>query len=244
MTSNPTFAGRDPKPAPPPRSSAVGIGNTHQPIYRRGDIWYVITNPEQPPVGTELWADRPAVIISNNISSNRSGFVQVIFLTTSTSKRTGPTHIVLDGVIDKGKPTMALCEQIHTVDVSRLTRKKGYVPESMMHDIENAIQFSLSMNHKHNDVALYRKWEAQLKTYGVNLAQEIDALSNRTTDERVAALTNALEIVTAQRDAYRKLYETRGTDEKINDTLAQFGVTLTSKIKDDVPHSKGRQTAS
>lgn len=178
-----------------------------KPTYRRGDIWFVTRDTQNPPIGTELWADRPAVIISNNVSSNRSGFVEVIYLTTSTNKRTGPTHVDLGELLGDGRQTMALCEQIHTVDVSRLRRKQGFVDRHAMRGIDAAIKFALSINHDPDDFALYRKWEAHLKTFGVDMAAEIEALSSRTTDERVEALQRALTVVTQQRDAYRALYE-------------------------------------
>lgn len=194
------------RPRPHP-SDPVPHGPVGKTSYRRGDVWYVVEDPARPPVGTELWANRPAVIVSNNVSSNRSGFVQMIFLTTSTSKRTGPTHVPLGDVLGDGRETMALCEQIHTVDVSRLTRRKGYVPRHHMGEIDAAIMFSLSIRHSPDEFALYRKWEQHVKLHGVDMAAEIEALSARTTDERVTALTRALEAAAAQRDAYRQLYE-------------------------------------
>ena len=39
--------------------------------HRRGEIWMVRSVPGQPAVGTEIWSDRPAVVVSNNTINGR-----------------------------------------------------------------------------------------------------------------------------------------------------------------------------
>ena len=180
--------------------------------YQRGDIWMVAEDPLRPPVGTELWSNRPGIIVSNNVTGNHSGFVQVVYLTTSARKRSGPTHILVPAsVTGKNQPqteAMALCEQIHTVDVSRLRKPLGSLSRSRMHDIDQAIALTLSIGRNPDSYALFKKWEKYIQFHGIDMAGEIQALAGHTTDHRVEALSRALELVSAERDSYKRLYET------------------------------------
>lgn len=187
--------------------------------HRRSDIWMVAADPGKPAVGTEIWSDRPAVILSNNVINGRSGFAQVVYLSTSARKRSGPTHIPVPAFDGNGE-VMALCEQVHTVDASRLRYKMGTVPEDCIRDLDAALTLSLSIGRNPDTHSAFRKWEEHVKLHGIDMADEIRALSGQTTDQRVEALTLALELVTVERDAYRNLFETsRGLP------VAMHGVT-------------------
>ena len=173
--------------------------------YKKGDI-YKITQGDVAPVGCEMWAERPGLIVSNNISNNRAGFVQVVYLTTSTIKRTSPTHIPIGTPIDD-KETLALTEQIHTVDLSRVTRHLGFIDFETMRKVEAGICFALSIGHNPETYALFKKWDMHIKSHGVDLKKEIEALSHQTTDDRVTSLERALALMSTDRDAYKQLYE-------------------------------------
>ena len=180
--------------------------------YQRGDIWMVAENPAQPPVGTELWSNRPAIIISNNVTGNHCGFVQIVYLTTSARKRSGPTHVVVPAPLaNKNQPgaeAMALCEQIHTVDVSRLRKPLGTLSRNRMHDIDQAIALTLSIGRNPDSYSLFKKWEKYIQLHGIDMATEIQALAGNTTDQRVEALNRALSLISSERDSYKRLYET------------------------------------
>lgn len=175
--------------------------------YRRGDIWMVLADPSQPAVGNELWSNRPAVIVSNNVLNARSGIAQVVYLSTAARKRSGPTHVELPAIDGSGGTAMALCEQIHTVDASRLQRKLGHVSEEHVRELDAAMALSLSIGRNPNSYGLFRKWEEHVKLHGIDIAEEINALSGLTTDQRVESLTRALKLVAAERDAFQTLFE-------------------------------------
>jgi mRNA interferase MazF len=172
----------------------------------------VAENPAQPPVGTELWSNRPAIIVSNNVTGNHSGFVQVVYLTTSARKRSGPTHIMvpapMTGKNQSQTEVMALCEQIHTVDVSRLRKPLGSLSRNKMHEIDQALALTLSIGRNPDSYGLFKKWEKYIQLHGIDMAGEIQALAGHTTDQRVEALARALALVSAERDSYKRLYET------------------------------------
>jgi mRNA interferase MazF len=221
-----------PTPSQIVRSPALAKANpikvTPELRHRRAEIWLVAADLSKPAVGTEIWSDRPAVIVSNNVLNARSGFAQVVYLSTSARKRTGPTHVQLPAPDGKGE-AMALCEQVHTVDASRLRHKMGAVPEDRIRDLDAALALSLSIGRNPDTHSAFRKWEEHVKLYGIDMAEEIRALSGETTDQRVQALTLALELVTIERDSYRNLFETsqvrpaamRGVADALDDSDSQ-----------------------
>lgn len=199
--------------------------------FHKGDIWLVIDDPAQPPIGTELWSNRPAIIVSNNVTGNHSGFVQVVYLTTSASKRSGPTHIMVPApLVGKNQPqneVMALCEQIHTVDVSRLGQQLGALSRSRMHEIDQALALTLSIGRNPDSYALFKKWEKYIQLYGIDMAGEIQALAGHTTDQRVEALARAFALVSSERDSYKRLYE---TSQQMPEALDLVQKTLTGPL--------------
>lgn len=214
-----------PRAVPVRRAPQAGSAEKNPPRYthRRGEIWIVTSDPVNPPVGTEIWSNRPAVVVSNNVLNGRSGFAQVVYLSSSARKRTGPTHVPLPSPDSKGQ-TMALCEQIHTVDNSRLTRKLGSVPVEHMDQIDEALALSLSISRSpRGPLSLFHKWESYLKEHSINIAEECQALAGRTTDERVEALTRAIQILTKERDGWQQIYQ---ASREVPDALAEVGALL------------------
>lgn len=131
---------------------------------RRGDIFYIIGDPDNPPVGSEIWSDRAGLIVSNDGTNMASGAVEVVYLSTSENKRLSPSHIY---VTSGNKRTMALCEQIHTVDKSRLTDYIGHATDEEMENIADALLFSLQINTGRNPQGLFRKWENYIRKYNI-----------------------------------------------------------------------------
>lgn len=174
--------------------------------HRRGEIWMVNADPASPAIGNEIWSNRPAIVVSNNVLNARGGFATIVYLSTSVKKRSGPTHVEIPAVAGGGT-AMALCEQVHTVDSSRLQRLLGTVPGESIRDIDAALALSMSIGRNPNTHGAFRKWEEHIKLHGVDVAKEISALAGKTTDERVEALERALTLVAIERDSYRNLFE-------------------------------------
>lgn len=128
----------------------------------RGDIFYVIDNPAKPATGAEIWADRPALIVSNDVLNTTSNAVQIVFLSTSTKKKPNPTHIA---VTSGTKKAIAMCEQIHTVDISRLTDFIGHISPEEMDDIDGGLLFALQINRGKNPQGIFKKYQKQLEEY-------------------------------------------------------------------------------
>jgi mRNA interferase MazF len=107
---------------------------------KRGDIFY-ISKISHPTIGHEQHPGRPAVVITNNKANQYSPVIQVIWLTTSPDHNL-PTHVE---ITSSKKPSIALCEQIIPVDVSRLGDYMGHCTDEEMAAIEDAIALNLDL---------------------------------------------------------------------------------------------------
>lgn len=134
---------------------------------KRGDIYNVIQPENNLPTGSEMWANRPAVIISNNATNEKSNIVNVVFLTTKP-KRPMPYHIT---VTSGNRQATAMCEQIFTVDKSRLTYKVGTVTDNEMSNIDKAILFALGISNTVHPSSLFSKWINYIDKHGVILSE-------------------------------------------------------------------------
>ena len=207
---------------PRPKPSAPRHTEPSGPV--RGSIWLVEADPNRPPVGTEIWPDRPAVIISNDTSNARSGFVSVVYLSSSPRKRSSPVHIPVPPGAGR-KASMALCEQVHTVDGSRLVRPMGRLPQEVMREINDAVRLSLGLNGPDGARSLFRKWEGYIREYGIDMRAETQALLGQTADERVEACERALTLMSRQLDAYRVLLR---TEDELAEALGAVDQALDS----------------
>lgn len=122
-------------------------------------------------------AGRPAIIVSNDTGNENAEIVEVVYLTTQPKKDL-PTHVSIRST--KYKST-ALCEQITTVAKKRIGEYCGTCTEAEMEMVENAMLISLGIDYGDGDYY----------------------------DEEETAPGNSDELVrvTAERDTYKKLYE-------------------------------------
>ena len=102
---------------------------------KRGEIYYI---ENENAVGCEQRGIRPAVIVGNDIGNKYSPVLLVVYFTLQ-HKKTLPTHVYV-----RGHGT-ALCEQIYTIDKTRLLQKKGECTDSDMKRIDKALRISLGM---------------------------------------------------------------------------------------------------
>lgn len=102
---------------------------------KRGEIYYI--NNENA-VGCEQRGIRPAVIVGNNVGNKYSPVLLVVYFTLQRKKHL-PTHVYV-----RGQGT-ALCEQIFTIDKTRILEKKGECSSSDMERINKALLISLGM---------------------------------------------------------------------------------------------------
>ena len=107
----------------------------------RGDIYYADLNPV---VGSEQGGVRPVLIIQNDIGNKHSPTV-IVAAITSRAKTKLPTHISLSGIPLLEKDSIALLEQIRTIDKRRLDRYIGSLDGNTMKRIDAALTISVGV---------------------------------------------------------------------------------------------------
>ena len=108
----------------------------------RGQIWLASFDPA---VGTEIRKTRPALLISNNINNQYAGTVTVLPI-SEKGEKVYPFEVSLD-VEHTGlsKPSKIKCQQIRTVDKSRLTKLLGSISRDKMPEVEQALRIHLAI---------------------------------------------------------------------------------------------------
>ena len=113
---------------------------------RRGDIYYIESTGYMA-TGSEQYAGRPAIVVSNEKNNEFSSTVEVVYLTTQP-KTDLPTHI---DIRSAKKPSIALCEQITSVAVERLGDFVGTCTDQEMQRIDTALLISLDIECRHTE---------------------------------------------------------------------------------------------
>lgn len=107
----------------------------------RGEIYVADLNPFQ---GSEQGGIRPVVILQNDTGNYFSSTTIVASLTSHIVKKENlPTHVFIDSREDLEHDSIILCEQIRTIDKSRLIRYLGKLDEYEMEEVEDALNVSL-----------------------------------------------------------------------------------------------------
>lgn len=115
-------------------------GNMDEQI-RRGEIYYADLSPV---VGSEQGGVRPVLIIQNDVGNKYSPTVIVAAITSQLGKAKLPTHIDLSAEkYNLPKNSVALLEQIRTLDKRRLRDKVTFLDDLKMKEVNRAILISL-----------------------------------------------------------------------------------------------------
>ena len=149
---------------------------------KRGEIYYITFAPV---VGSEQHGGRPGIVVSNNMNNAHSNTIEVVYLTTQPKKML-PTHTAITAT---GRDSVALCEQINTVDKSRVGLYIGELSAREMAAVEEAITASLALRIENARPKIPYACMA-CKNMG-----DIEETINRAS-------------VSAQRDAYKAICET------------------------------------
>ena len=108
---------------------------------KRGDIYKADLSPV---VGSEQGGIRPVVIDQNDMGNRYSPTIIVVPITTRLNKKNLPTHTKINNS-SLLKESIALMEQIRTIDKSRLIEFIGVLNESEMNRITEALRISIDV---------------------------------------------------------------------------------------------------
>ncbi len=113
---------------------------------QRGEVWWVNFDPS---IGGEIQKQRPAVIISNDMSNKFLNRVQVIPL-TSKVERLYPSEAY---VSLNGQQHKAMADQVTTVSKTRLSNQMGLLSKADLQKVEQALKVQLGLLPFHPDFA-------------------------------------------------------------------------------------------
>lgn len=110
---------------------------------KRGDVFYVDLDPTQ---GSEQAGTRPVLVIQNDVGNEYAPTVIVAPFTTKSFTKHYPTNVnVFKGIPGLKEDSTVLLSQIRTLDKSRLERKVGHLPPTLLREVDDAIKVSLAL---------------------------------------------------------------------------------------------------
>jgi mRNA interferase MazF len=114
------------------------------PSPRRGEIWDVNWSPGR---GAEQQGTRPALIIQNDRGNASSSYPLTIVASMSRTERELPLHVRIlpnaeNGLTDS---TDVKCEQVMTIEKSRLIRRRGHISAEELTRVDMALKLSLNL---------------------------------------------------------------------------------------------------
>ena len=109
---------------------------------KRGQIYYADLSPVK---GSEQGGYRPVLIIQNDIGNKYSPTVIVAVITSRHTKANLPTHIWLNAECGLPKESMVECEQVRTIDKSRLKEFVGAASQEVMTEIDKGLKISFAL---------------------------------------------------------------------------------------------------
>lgn len=110
---------------------------------KRGEVFLVSFDPV---LGAEIRKPRPALILQNDIANRHSPLTIVSAITSQYEEPLYPTEVLLRAGEGGTKvDSVALLNQIRSVDKRRLVRRLGSVSPETMHKVDRALQISLGL---------------------------------------------------------------------------------------------------
>ncbi len=109
---------------------------------KRNEIYYADLNPVK---GSEQGGIRPVLVIQNDTGNKHSPTTIVAAITSKEEKAKLPTHVEV-GSCGVERKSLALLEQIRTIDKSRLIKYVGELDGATVKEINEAISISLGLN--------------------------------------------------------------------------------------------------
>lgn len=110
-------------------------------IIRRGDMLVADLGLR---VGSEQCGVRPVVIVQNDVG-NRASPTTIVVPLTSKHKKDLPTHVLIPAQGQLCEDSIALCEQITTVDKSRFRDFLGKLDDQSQEKLEHALRISIGL---------------------------------------------------------------------------------------------------
>ena len=135
-----------------PSSPSPQENEASQPVFpppvpqspRRGEIWDVNWSPGR---GAEQKGTRPALVIQNDRGNTSPSYPLTIVASMSRTERELPLHVRIAPSEENGLTdfTDVKCEQIMTIEKSRLIRRRGVITSEELGKVDVALKLSLNL---------------------------------------------------------------------------------------------------
>jgi len=111
---------------------------------RRGEIWDVNWSPGR---GAEQQGTRPALIVQNDRGNTSHTYPLTIVASMSRTERELPLHVRIAPTEENGLTdyTDVKCEQLMTIEKSRLLRRRGIISSEELSRVDIALRLSLNL---------------------------------------------------------------------------------------------------
>lgn len=108
--------------------------------------WQIVYCDMSPVVGSEQGGYRPVVILSNDVGNRHAPIFIGACITSKVGKKRLPTQVIIDTACGLSVDSMVECEQIRTLDKSRIKGVIGEITdEAQQEAIEKAMRISLGL---------------------------------------------------------------------------------------------------
>ena len=114
----------------------------------RGDICYADLGEG---FGNEQRGVRPVLIIQNNIGNKYSNTLIVAAITSKKENHHQPTHVLLSKYDGLKTGSIAMLEQLRTIDKSRIKEYVCTLEDWKMKQIDNALKISIGLKEGYNN---------------------------------------------------------------------------------------------
>lgn len=167
--------------------------------FERGEIYAIRLDAG---FGSEEGAFRPGVIVSNNQGNASSPTVNICYLTTKPKLNT--VSVFTDAT---GRDSWIMCNQIATIDKTRLGRLMGTLNAAETREVEDKLEFVFDLGY--SDEAAIAAAKTETEKVRVSLEGEIAGLQSRLKEKESEIDSRRVEI-----DMWQKLYE-RALDQLV-----------------------------
>lgn len=113
-------------------------------IITRGQVWFADLGK---PIGSEQGGKRPVLVVSNDKNNTYSSTITIVPLTSKINKNKIPTHVSVKEPY-LSDVSIALVEQVRTIDEVRLIEKMGVADPKIMIEIDEAIKVQTALKQK------------------------------------------------------------------------------------------------
>ena len=110
-------------------------------MIKRGDVYYADLSPV---IGSEQGGVRPVVVVQNDKGNRYSKTIIIAPISKKMSKPPIPTHVIFSDD-SLSYVSMILCEQLRTIDKTRLGQWICTLDDKTIEKINKAIRVSLAL---------------------------------------------------------------------------------------------------